>query len=187
MTDIATTSVPLPVYLAIDGEVQGPFTTAELSHLWRAGEIDPAALYWFRGMSAWSPAAEFSVPSDGLRIATATVRLTTAHTIAGRTIERELDVISAEYVFMGNGWTDLLVDLRDALGGRSATMQTALRNARRRCLDELRVEAASIGADAVIGVSLAYSTIAAGGASIMLVASGTAVALGPPPVVASPA
>ena len=95
VTETATTSVPLPVYLEIDGEVQGPFNTAELSHLWRAGEIDPAALYWFRGMSAWAPAAEFRVPADGLRVDPAAVRLTTASAIAGRTIETEVDVLTA--------------------------------------------------------------------------------------------
>jgi uncharacterized protein YbjQ (UPF0145 family) len=84
-------------------------------------------------------------------------------------------------------WADTLTELRDIFGGRSETMQKTLRQARRGCLQELRFEAASLGADGVIGISLSYSPLPSGGplagrGAIMLVVSGTAVALGPPPV-----
>lgn len=43
-------------------------------------------------------------------------------------------------------------------------------------LDELRGEAASLGADAVVGIALTYNEIGATGSTmLMLVASGTAV------------
>jgi uncharacterized protein YbjQ (UPF0145 family) len=57
-------------------------------------------------------------------------------------------------------------------------VQNTLKDARKVALDELRSEAAYLGADAVIGVDLDYSEISGGGKSMLfLVASGTAVKL----------
>ncbi len=105
------------------------------------------------------------------------ITLTTGFTVAGRVIEREIDVISAECVYGMNVLRDFFASVRDVVGGRSGSTQTVLRDARRIVLDELRDEAASIGADAVIGVDLDYQELSGGqkGGMIMLVASGTAV------------
>lgn len=105
------------------------------------------------------------------------VVLTTGYTVAGVTIEKEIDVISAECVYGMNILKDFFASVRDVVGGRSGATQNVLRDARKIVLDELRSEAAALGADAVIGVDLDYQELNGGqkGGMIMLVASGTAV------------
>jgi uncharacterized protein YbjQ (UPF0145 family) len=173
-------SAPL-VYLSVEGEAQGPFTAAELSELWKAGEIDATALYWFRGMVGWLPVERYAAPTT-VTVPPERVALTTLPGVANRPIESEIEIVSAEVVLTKDLIGDLAVGLRDLVGGRSATLQHSLRQARTTCLDELRSEAARLGADGVVGVALTYSPVFTGAASVMLVATGTAVALGPPPL-----
>ncbi|MFC1579546.1 YbjQ family protein [Thermodesulfobacteriota bacterium] len=66
--------------------------------------------------------------------------------------------------------------MSDMFGGRSGATQKVLRDARKVCLYELRREAFSLGANAVIVVDLDYSQFSGQGKSMLfLVASGTAV------------
>lgn len=93
-------------------------------------------------------------------------------------IDRRLDIITAEVVIGLHIFKDIASAWRDTFGGRSKVMQDGLRDARKTALDELRREAAALGADAVVGVDLDYSEISGGGKSMLfLVASGTAVTL----------
>ena len=79
-----------------------------------------------------------------------------------------------------NIFKDFLSSLTDIFGGRSNTTQNILRDARRNCLFELRLEAVKMGANAVIGVDLDYSEFSGQGKSMLfLVASGTAVLIEP--------
>jgi uncharacterized protein YbjQ (UPF0145 family) len=106
------------------------------------------------------------------------MKVTTAFSIAGAEIETELDIVTAECAFGMNVFRDMFAGMRDIVGGRSEATQKVLRDARKTCLAELKKEAASIGADAVIGVDLDYSEFSGGGKSmLLLVASGTAVKL----------
>lgn len=172
------------VYVSVDGDPQGPFTAEELSALWRAGELDASALYWFRGMPEWQLVESFKPPTTGA-VAPEQVVLTTTTSIAGRTIEREVDIVGAEVALMRDVFADVAMGVRDLIGGRSATFQRVAREARAICLDELRADAGRLGADGIIGVSFTYAPIATGNASLMLVATGTAVQLGPPRAPAS--
>jgi uncharacterized protein YbjQ (UPF0145 family) len=103
--------------------------------------------------------------------------LTTSFLLAGREIEREIEIVTAECVFGMNIFRDLFAAARDLFGGRSVATQKVLRDARRTALRELRKEALMVGADAVIVVDLDWQEISggSGGGMIMLVASGTAV------------
>lgn len=93
-------------------------------------------------------------------------------------IAERLDIITAEVVIGMHLFRDIASAFRDTFGGRSATMQQGLRDARKTALDELRREALALGADAVVAVDLDYSEISGGGKSMLfLVASGTAVKL----------
>lgn len=93
-------------------------------------------------------------------------------------VDRRLDIITAEVVIGMHLFKDIASAWRDVFGGRSKGMQDGLREARKAALSELRREAASLGADAVLGVDLDYSEISGGGKSMLfLVASGTAVTL----------
>ena len=106
------------------------------------------------------------------------ILLTTAERVDGFRVTRTLDIISAECAFGMNVLRDLFANVTDLAGGRSKSTQTALRQARKTCLAELRREAASIDADAVIAVDLDYSEFSGQGKSMLfLVATGTAVQL----------
>ncbi len=102
--------------------------------------------------------------------------VTTAPFLEGYRIVETLDVITAECVFGMNVFRDIAAKLTDIFGGRSDETQKVLRDARKVCLYELRKEAHSLGANAVIAVDLNYSEFSGGGKSMLfLVASGTAV------------
>ena len=92
-------------------------------------------------------------------------------------IIKRIDVITAECVYGMNIFRDVFAGVRDIVGGRSGAQQNVLRDARETVLKELRKEAHSIGANAVIAVDLDYNEISGGGKSgmLMVVASGTAV------------
>lgn len=99
----------------------------------------------------------------------------TAHDLP---IAQRLGIVTTEYVLGMHLFRDVASSFRDVFGGRSATMQKGLREAREAALTELRLEALALGADAVVGVDLDYSEISGGGKSMLfLVASGTAVSL----------
>jgi uncharacterized protein YbjQ (UPF0145 family) len=106
------------------------------------------------------------------------MKVTTAYSIAGAEVETELDIVTAECAFGMNIFRDMFAGIRDIVGGRSEATQKVLRDARKTCLAELKKEAASVGAAAVIGVDLDYSELSGSGKSMLfLVASGTAVKL----------
>ncbi len=112
--------------------------------------------------------------------------ITTTPSIEGYQIVKTLEIVTAECVLGMSILVDMLAGLTDFLGGRSRSTQWVLRQARKTCLDELRKEAALLGANAVVGVDLDYSELSGQGKSMLfLVASGTAVIvqLGSPPAV----
>lgn len=93
-------------------------------------------------------------------------------------IDERLGIVASEVVIGMHIFRDLSAALRDVFGGRSGTMQTGLKQLREAALAELKIEAAKLEADAVVGVDLDYSEISGGGKSMLfLVASGTAVRL----------
>ena len=111
--------------------------------------------------------------------AAAEIVMTTSIFVAGREIEKEIEVLTAECVFGMNMFRDFFASVRDVFGGRSAATQKVLRDARKTALTELRREALIVGADAVIGIDLYYQELSGGGKGgiLMIVASGTAVSL----------
>ena len=91
-------------------------------------------------------------------------------------ITERIEIISAECVYGMNIFRDMFSGVRDIVGGRSKSSQNVLRDARREVLRELRDEAFSIGANAVIAIDLNYSEFSGGGKSMLfVVATGTAV------------
>ena len=104
--------------------------------------------------------------------------LTTEHNPQDLLVEKRIEIITAECVFGMNLFRDIFAEVRNIVGGRSSASQKVLRDARKKCLRELKIEAYSVGADAVIGVDLDYSEFSGGRKSMLfLVASGTAVKL----------
>lgn len=110
--------------------------------------------------------------------ARAAVLLTTTPTVPGREICGLLDIVSAECAYGMNILKDLFSNITDVVGGRSGATQGVLRDARHTVMAELRNEAFNLGADAVVGVDLAFSEFSGGGKSMLfVVATGTAVKL----------
>ena len=104
------------------------------------------------------------------------IKLTTAFTFNNHEIEDEIGIVTAECVFGMNVFRDFFAGVTDFFGGRSKASQKILRDARNSCLNELKLEAHSLGADGIIGIDLDYSEISGKGKGMLfLVASGTAV------------
>jgi uncharacterized protein YbjQ (UPF0145 family) len=103
--------------------------------------------------------------------------LTTTATL-NQPIRRVLGIVGSEYVLGVNLFQEFLAGLRDTVGGRSATIQGALREARETLLRELSANAAALHADAVVSIAFTLSEWSGQNKSMLiLLASGTAVEL----------
>ncbi|WP_296268481.1 YbjQ family protein [Pseudomonas sp. UBA6562] len=103
--------------------------------------------------------------------------VTTTSQIDGRPVAQYLGVVSAQSVQGVNFVRDFFARFRDVFGGRSQTLESALRTAREQATDELQRHAQQLGADAVVGVNFEISMPSAQGGMVVMFASGTAVRL----------
>lgn len=101
--------------------------------------------------------------------------LLTTEATSNLKVTKRLGIVSAECVVGLHLFKDLATGFRDVFGGRSNTLQSALRDIKSTALQELQAEALNLGADAVVAVNLQYSEI--GGRMLLLVVTGTAVKL----------
>lgn len=101
----------------------------------------------------------------------------TTPTIEGKTITRYYGLVSGEAILGANIFKDFFAGIRDIVGGRSAAYERELRQAKEIAINEMIDQAASLGANAIVGVDLDYETIGigSGGNMLMVSASGTAV------------
>lgn len=104
-----------------------------------------------------------------------TVIVATTPLLDGRKVTRYLGIVSGEAIVGANIFRDLFASVRDIVGGRAASYENVLQNARETALAEMTAHAAKLGANAVIGVDLDYETLGQGGSMLMVCASGTAV------------
>lgn len=102
----------------------------------------------------------------------------TTEMVAPFPVADQLGIVSGDCVLGMNLLKDLPIVLRDIAGGRSKTFQNALKEARHTALQDMRREAHSLGADAVVAVQISHQQISAGSAMLMVVATGTAVKRG---------
>lgn len=124
----------------------------------------------------WGITASEVVHTPNLEEKLKGILITTTQYLEGYRVTKTFDIISAECVFGMNIFKDFFMGLTDFFGGRSGTAQEMLRSARIKCLQELKAEAAKLGANAIIGVDLDYSEISGKGTNMLfLVATGTAV------------
>lgn len=131
-----------------------------------------------RNSGDWSGIPREQIPAEYYGHAAARIPMTTTHQLPGFDIAQVLEVVSAECAYGMNIFKDLLAGITDVVGGRSGTTQTVLRDARRAVIAQLKGEAFSVGADAVIGISLNFSEFSGAGKSMLfVVATGTAVKL----------
>jgi uncharacterized protein YbjQ (UPF0145 family) len=105
--------------------------------------------------------------------------ITTTDAIEGRPITAYLGIVSGDAVMGTNIFRDILANVRDIVGGRSASYENILSEAKEAALAALQANAAKLGADAVVAVDLDYEVIGGDSKTMLLVsANGTAVRLG---------
>lgn len=104
--------------------------------------------------------------------------VTTTPTVEGRKINDYLGIVTGEAIVGANIFKDVFASIRDIVGGRSASYEKELAQAREVALLEMEEEARNRGADAVIGVDLDYEVLGQTNGMLMVSVSGTAVKLG---------
>ena len=103
--------------------------------------------------------------------------LTTTPGIDGKNVSTYLGIVTGEAIVGANIFRDLFANIRDIVGGRSAAYEQELARARTIALDELKMAAQQLGADAVVGVDLDCEVLGANNGMLMVSVSGTAVKL----------
>ena len=101
--------------------------------------------------------------------------VTTTNAVEGRKVVEYKDIVFGEVITGINFFKDIGAGLRNMFGGRSQGYEDELCNARNDALEEMKRRAASLGANAVIGVDIDYEVLGSDNGMLMVTASGTAV------------
>lgn len=102
--------------------------------------------------------------------------VTTTNTIEGKIIKEYKGIVTGETIIGANIFKDIMASIRDIVGGRSASYEKVLKEAKDIALKEMQQRAKEMGANAILGVDLDYETVGAKG-MLMVTASGTAVVI----------
>jgi uncharacterized protein YbjQ (UPF0145 family) len=103
--------------------------------------------------------------------------LTTTNNIEGRTVVEYKALVTGETIIGANIFRDFFAGIRDIVGGRSASYEKVLKEAKDTAIKEMIERARAHGADAIIGIDLDYETLGENNGMMMVTASGTAVKL----------
>ncbi|MCK6448133.1 MAG: heavy metal-binding domain-containing protein [Planctomycetes bacterium] len=103
--------------------------------------------------------------------------VTTTPSVEGRPIQAYKGIVTGEAILGANIFRDFFAGIRDIVGGRSASYEKVLADARQTAIDELAERAAALGANAVVGVDLDYEVLGQANGMLMVSASGTAVVI----------
>ncbi len=101
--------------------------------------------------------------------------MTTTAIIEGHSVSRYLGIVAGEAIIGANIFRDLFATVRDIVGGRSATYERALAEAREIAMGEMQARAQELGANAVIGIDVDYEVLGQNNGMLMVSVSGTAV------------
>lgn len=188
--------MPSSYFIRADGDVEGPLSEYEVVSRISRGDLEP----WhevaemdlgikpqrnhFRPVnttplwSHWSDSPNGHHARRQAEEEALDAIILTTETVTALPIAERLGIVSAEAVMGMNLLRDFAAGVTDIVGGRSASTQNVLREARETALDELRREALNLGADAVVAVDLDYTEFSGGRKSMLIcIASGTAVRL----------
>jgi uncharacterized protein YbjQ (UPF0145 family) len=102
--------------------------------------------------------------------------VSTGPSIEGRQIRDYLGIVSSQAIMGVNIGKDLTAGFRNIVGGRSKSYEGEIAKAVSEVMEELKVGATNLGADAVVSIDIDYETV--GSNMLMVAASGTAVKLG---------
>lgn len=103
--------------------------------------------------------------------------VTTTNSIEGKQIVTYKEIVFGEVITGVNMFKDIAAGFRNIFGGRSASYENELLQARKEAIDEMKQRASQIGANAVIGVKVDYETLGADSGMLMVTVSGTAVVI----------
>ncbi|OXM16079.1 YbjQ family protein [Paenibacillus herberti] len=101
--------------------------------------------------------------------------ITTTPTVEGRPVREYVGIVNGEVIMGANVVRDFLASITDVIGGRSNAYEEKLKESRDLALEEMRRQASSMGANAIVGVDLGYEVIRDG--MLMVTCIGTAVIL----------
>ncbi len=101
--------------------------------------------------------------------------VTTTPSIENKEIKEYLGIVTGETIIGANIIKDFFAGIRDIVGGRSASYEKVLKEAKDISLLEMEQRARALGANAIVGVDLDYETVGSHGGMLMVTASGTAV------------
>jgi uncharacterized protein YbjQ (UPF0145 family) len=102
--------------------------------------------------------------------------IVTTPEIEGKKIIEYYGLVTGESLLGANVYKDLFSGVRDVVGGRTSAYEEELKKARNVALDSMKEKATQKGANAVIGVRLAYQNLGGTmGNTIMVTVFGTAV------------
>lgn len=103
--------------------------------------------------------------------------LTTTPTVEGHPIQNYLGLVCGEVISGVDFVKDFAAGMRNFFGGRSASYENELTDARAQAIGELVQRAEQMGANAVVGIDVDYEVLGQGGNMMMVTVSGTAVIL----------
>lgn len=103
--------------------------------------------------------------------------LSTTPTLEGTKIAAYLGIATGEVIVGANIFRDMFAGIRDVVGGRAGSYESALRKAREQALSDLAAEAEDMGGDAVVGIDLDYEVLGTNSSMLMVSATGTVVKL----------
>jgi uncharacterized protein YbjQ (UPF0145 family) len=101
--------------------------------------------------------------------------LTTTNTLDRYKIREYLGIGSGETIIGANIIRNFFAGIVDVVGGRSASYEEVLIEAKDIVLKEMEEKAFELGANAVIGIDLDYETIGKNGSMLMVTATGSSV------------
>jgi uncharacterized protein YbjQ (UPF0145 family) len=91
------------------------------------------------------------------------VIVSTTHTIEGRPVQDYLGIFIGEVIVGANIFRKLFASVCDMVGGRSGSYELVLADERNQVIEELQVETATRGVNAVVGIDLDYKVKGANG------------------------
>jgi uncharacterized protein YbjQ (UPF0145 family) len=101
--------------------------------------------------------------------------LSTTSVLEGHPVTRYLGVVTGEAIIGANIFRDMFATVRDIVGGRSATYEKGLAEAREVAMREMQQRAQELGATGVIGIDIDYEVLGQNNGMLMVSVSGTAV------------
>lgn len=101
--------------------------------------------------------------------------ITTTPSVEGHSIIEYKGIVFGEVISGVNFVKDIAASFSNFFGGRSASYEDELIQARQNALREMEQRAASMGANAIVGVDIDYEVLGADNGMLMVTASGTAV------------